>query len=896
MGFRCQDAHGENLKGSTFVPMLVSIPKTAILADSPDQFRHKLRLPRFAKPSYYELRFHPDLISYTFSGVVAITVDILQTTRFLVINVVDLTIDHASIHFKDLAPTEVVFFKDDQIMVLGFGKELPLGEGVLRMNFNGTLNDDLRGFYRSKYEYKGKTANMAVTQLQEVDARRCFPCWDEPAFKAKFKITLQVPSELVALSNMPVSSEIVDRAIKTVHFEESPLMSTYLVAMVVGIFDFVEGVTSQGTKVRVYTEVGKTEQGKFALDIGVKFLDLYNGYFGTPYALPKLDMIGIPDFSNMGMENYGLITFQVLDLLFDESSSTPAKQHEIANTVAHELAHQWFGNLVTMEWWTHAWLNEGFATWMSYHAVDYFFPQWNVWMEFLESTISTLRLDSLAGSHPIEVEIHHTSEIGGIFDDIIYIKGASIVGMLQSYLGAERFQKALASYIKKYAYSNANTEDLWAVLEAETGEPWKNLMSAWMKKPGYPVINVKQDGNEIQLEQAQFLLNGSSGSGLWDVPITLSCASSTKIFLLTEKYYKLDLCGKSEKEGSFSIKLNMNKTGFYHVKYDRELSAKLQNALEANMFSSMEKIGILENARMLSMARKDSLASLLYILYACRKEASYSVLTHIDDITSTIAQIFTDAMPKLVGDIKQLFIKVLIAPAEKLGWDPINGEADQDVSLRYILLVDLVKLGHDKTINEGVRRFNILTRDHNTSILSPDIRTVAYLSMMQTASSTNRSGYDDLRRFYRDSADREEKLRILGVLSYCSDKDIVLESLDLIFTNEVPNKDAIHLLEFISIDTREAAWSWLKENWDHILKVVPEKDLLWCIVNNIVPLFTSNDKAEEISKFFTNCTDPALQSALKRNLKMVNINMRWIEGIRTEPGLAQAVHALLHKT
>ncbi|KAM0844185.1 hypothetical protein ACQ4PT_057212 [Festuca glaucescens] len=815
MGFHCPDARideqGENLKGSTFVPMLVSMPKTDIIADSPDQFRQKLRLPRFAKPSYYELRFHPDLVSYTFSGVVAITVDILQTTRFLVINVVDLTIDHASIHFKDLAPTEVVFFKDDQIMVLGFGKELPLGEGVLRVNFNGTLNDDLRGFYRSKYEYKGKTANMAVTQLQAVNARRCFPYWDEPAFKAKFKITLQVPSELVALSNMPVSSEIVDGAIKTVHFEESPLMSTYLVAMVVGIFDLVEGVTSQGTKVHVYTEVGKSEQGKFALDVGVKFLDLYNGYFGTPYALPKLDMIGIPDFSNMGMENYGLVTFQVLDLLFDGSSSTPAKQHEIANTVAHELAHQWFGNLVTMEWWTHAWLNEGFATWMSYHAVDYFFPQWNVWMEFLESTISTLRLDSLAGSHPIEVEIHHTSEIGGIFDDIIYIKGASIVGMLQSYLGADPFQKALASYIKKYAHSNANTEDLWAVLEAETGRG-----------------------------------RNPTGTG--------------PFFIKWILWIWLVGC-------------------FYHVKYDRELSAKLQNALEANMFSSMEKIGILENARMLSMARKDSLASLLYILYACRKEADYSVLTHIDDITSTIAQIFTDAMPKLVGDIKQLFIKVLIAPAEKLGWDPINGEDDQDVGLRKILLVDLVELGHDKTINEGVRHFNILTRDHNTSILSPDTRTAAYLSMMQTASSTNRSGYDDLRRLYRDSADREEKLRILAfymipsVLSYCSDKDIVLESLDLIFTNEVPNKDAIHLLEFISIDTRETAWSWLKENWDHILKVVPEKDLLWCIVNNIVPL-----------------------SALKGNLKMVNINMRWIEGIRTEPGLAQAVHALLHKT
>ncbi|XBH59958.1 hypothetical protein VPH35_114615 [Triticum aestivum] len=395
-------AHGLNLKVPSRVSKLVSGPLPAIKTDSPDQFRSKLRLPHFAKPSHYELHFRPNLVSYTFSGVVAVNVTVITPTRFLVLNVVELMVDPASIKFKCLVPTEVVFFKDDEIMVIGFQKELPIGDGVLRMHFNGTLNDETRGFFKS-VKYKGKIANMAATNFRPVDARRCFPCWDEPAFKAKFKITLEVPSELVALSNMPVSSEIVVGPIKIVEFEESPLMSTYLVAMVVGIFEFVEHVTSHGTRVRVYIEVGKSEQGKFALDVGVKSLDFYNDYFGTPYALSKLDMIGISNFSWKGMENYGLVTFEIQDLLFNQISSTSTKQHQIAVTVAHELAHQWCGNLVTMEWWNYLWLSEGLATWMAYQAVDSIFPQWNILMEFLDSTISTLKLDSITGSHSIEV-------------------------------------------------------------------------------------------------------------------------------------------------------------------------------------------------------------------------------------------------------------------------------------------------------------------------------------------------------------------------------------------------------------------------------------------------------------------------------------------------------------
>uniref|UniRef100_A0A453KP92 Aminopeptidase n=1 Tax=Aegilops tauschii subsp. strangulata TaxID=200361 RepID=A0A453KP92_AEGTS len=721
----------------------------------------------------------------------------------------------------------------------------------------------------------------------------------EPAFKAKFKLTLEVPSELVALSNMPVGNATFAGPIKTVRYLESPPMSTYLVAIVVGLFEYVEGMTTKGTRVRVYTQIGKSNQGKFALDVGVKSLNLYKDYFDTPFPLPKLDMVAIPDFAAGAMENYGLVTYREVALLFDDKSSSASSRQSVAITVAHELAHQWFGNLVTMEWWTHLWLNEGFATWVSHLAVDSFFPQWNIWTQFLDSTTTALRLDSLEASHPIEVEIHHASEVDQIFDAISYDKGASVIRMLQSYLGAERFQKAMASYMKKYAFSNAKTEDLWAVLEKETGEPVKDLMTTWTKQKGYPVINAKIKGDDIEIEQAQFLLDGSSGSGMWIVPITSGCGAydTQKKFLLKLKRDKMVIgsqCGDRKKGGNFWTKLNINGTGFYRVKYDDELAAALQNALETKKLSLMDKIGTVDDLYALSIARQQTFASLLRLLYGYRGEADYSVLSHINTVTTSIAKISADATPALAGDIKQLLIKILLSPAEKLGWDPKKGESHLDVMLRPLLLTALVQLGHGKTINEGVRRFNIFTRDRGTSLLPPDTRKAAYLAVMQNVSSSNRSGYDALRKIYKESAEGEERLQVLGILSSCRDKGIVLESLNLIFTSEVRNQDAYILLRGIQPEAREISWNWLKENWELISKTFAGS-LITDFVETIVPLFTSNEKAAEISKFFATRTKPGFERTLKQSLENVRISARWAEGIRSEPGLAQTVRELLAK-
>ncbi|KAF7051968.1 hypothetical protein CFC21_060140 [Triticum aestivum] len=866
------------------------------MAESPEQFRGQSRLPRFAEPLRYDLVLRPDLAACTFSGSASAAVAVSSPTRFLVLNAAELAVDRSSIRFQDWAPTEVAQFEEDEILVLGFDRELPLGEGVLAMDFTGTLNDQMRGFYRSKYEYNGEARNMAVTQFEAADARRCFPCWDEPAFKAKFKITLEVPAELVALSNMPVVKETVCGPLKTVYYEESPLMSTYLVAIVVGLFDYIESSTLEGTKVRVYTQVGKTSQGKFALDVGVKSLDLFKDYFATPYPLPKLDMIAIPDFAAGAMENYGLVTYRESALLYDEQLSSASNKQQVAITVAHELAHQWFGNLVTMEWWTHLWLNEGFASWVSYLAVESIFPEWNNWTQFLDETTSGLRLDALAESHPIEVDVNHASEIDAIFDSISYDKGASVIRMLQSYLGAERFQKALASYIKKYAYSNAKTEDLWAVLEEETGEPVKDLMTTWTKQQGYPVIYAKLNGQDLELEQAQFLSDGSSGPGMWIVPMTACCGSYdlNKKFLLKGKTDTMHIkdFAASQSGQNFWIKLNIDQTGFYRVKYDDELAAGLENAIKAKKLSLMDMIGIVEDSYALSVACKQTLTSLLRLLNAYRHESDYTVLSHVTSVCLSVNKISTDANPDLSSDIKQLLIKLLLLAA-KVGWDPKDGESHLDVMLRSLLLIALVKLGHDETIKEGIRRFHIFLEDRKTPLLPPDNRKAAYLAVMRTVSTSNRTGYDVLLKIYKETSEAQEKSRILGSLSSCPDKDIVVEALNLMLTDEVRNQDAFYVLGGISLEGREAAWAWLKDNWDHVVKTWPSSSLISDFVNSTVSPFTSEEKAAEVSEFFATRVKPSFERALKQSLERVRISARWIDSIKSEPSLAQTVQQLL---
>ncbi|KAM7510802.1 hypothetical protein LguiB_009677 [Lonicera macranthoides] len=582
--------------------------------------------------------------------------------------------------------------------------------------------------------------------------------------------------------------------------------------------------------------------------------------------------------------------------------SAAANKQRVAIVVAHELAHQWFGNLVTMEWWTHLWLNEGFATWVSYLATDILFPEWTIWTQFLDQITEGLRLDGLAESHPIEVEINYAGEIDEIFDAISYKKGASVIRMLQSYLGPECFQRGLASYIKRFACSNARTKDLWTVLEEESGEPVNKLMNSWTKQKGYPVVSAKLRDQKLELEQSQFLVSGSHGDGQWIVPITLCCGSydARRNFLLQTKSEALNIkeylgCSISEDRLSDKnrstcawIKLNVDQTGFYRVKYDEDLLTRLQCAIECKGLSATDRYAVLEDSYALCMACEQSMTSLLSLMGAYKEELDYTVLSNLINISYKVEKIVADAAPELLDGVKLFLINLFQYPATRLGWDPRQGESHLDSMLRGEILTALALFGHDVTINEARRRFNAFLDDRNTPLLPPDLRRATYAAVMQNVSTSKRVGYESLLGVYRETDLSQEKTRILGSLASCPDPNSILEVLNFLLSSEVRKQDAVFGLA-VSAEGREIAWKWLKDNWDHIFKTWGSGHLITRFVRSIVSPFSSERKLKEVEEFFATRTKPSFARTLKQSIEWVHINANWVRSIQKEKDLAAAV-------
>ncbi|KAG8380091.1 hypothetical protein BUALT_Bualt07G0157600 [Buddleja alternifolia] len=855
-----------------------------------EHFKGQPKLPQFAVPKRYDLTLKLNLSASTFSGSLRIDVSINGPTKYLILNALELAIHQASFtnsNNKKYVPSNILVESDDEIVVVVFDEVLDVGYGVLEIEYSGVFNEHLKGLYRCSYLDKGEKKNMVTTQFEAVDARRCFPCWDEPALKATFKITLEnIPSELTTLSNMPISEEKLYGQIKTVHFEESILMSTYLVAIVVGLFDYIEAITNDGIKVRAYCPVGKSEKGKFALNIAVKTLDFFTMYFSMPYPLPKLDMVAVPEFAGGAMENYGLITFRETELLQDELYSAAGNIQRLTIVVAHEVAHHWFGNLVTMEWWTHLWLNEGFATWVSYLVTDKLFPEWKIWNRFLQEMIDGLRMDALLQSHPIEVEIHEARSVLEYFDSISYQKGSSVIRMLQNYLGDEIFQKSLGSYMKKYAFGNAKTDDLWSVLSETSGVKVNRIMDLWTKQKGYPVILVKLKDSTLEFEQTQFLCSDLESDAQWIIPLTLSLCSynKQKKFLLETKLGKLDVNTKNFVE-NWWIKININQAGFYRVKYDENLAARLRNAIANNALSAADEFGILDDTFALCEACLMPFSSLLYLMDTYRKELEYIVLSRLIDVCHSAIKILGDAIPGLVTDFKQFCVGLLISYAEKLGWEATPGESQLNALMREEVLMALASFGHPRTNEEAIKRFQAYVEDINTSLLPVETRKAAYVSVMGNTSNANRNGFHRLLKLYREVDAVQEKARILRCIASCPDPIIVTEVLDFMLSDEVPHQDVVYVLSRISWEGRATAWTWFKTNWELILKKWGTEMLFTHFIRGIITPFCSHEMADEVEAFFVSHPIPSITMNLNQSLEAVRIKARWIEHIMEEQKL-----------
>merc|ERR1719245_2621447 len=544
-------------------------------------------------------------------------------------------------------------------MTVRLPSALPVGRTSMFCAFTGCLNDKMKGFYRSKYTTPaGEERYAATTQFEATDARRCFPCWDEPAIKARFSISLVAPKDRTVHSNMPEESDskegggdadlaemakdTVDDKSRLVSFSESPIMSTYLVAIVVGEFEASETKTKDNITVRCLTPMGKVEQGRFALEASKRALEYYTEFFNVPYPLPKYECIAIADFECGAMENWGLVTYRESCVLVDPANTSSASKQWVAIVVDHEMAHQWFGNLVTMEWWTHLWLNEGFASFMENECTNALFPEFDIWTQFVSGTlIAALELDALENSHPIEVEVGHPAEVDEIFDNISYNKGASVIRMLHNFIGNEAFKQGMKHYLTTHSYQNTQTEDLWASLETASGKPVGKVMTTWTSQMGFPLIRVdsKLDGSTriLTLTQEKFNADGTSTPGaLWNVPIKIMKSNKEVIEVLMEQK---ELIVKLENvQESDWYKVNPDFYGYYRVQYVNENDVKnLKPAFEAKVLNEVDRLSLVDDMFALVQAGKADTVDVLELMKSFKtNETSYVVWSSIMNCLSKL--------------------------------------------------------------------------------------------------------------------------------------------------------------------------------------------------------------------------------------------------------------------
>ncbi|XP_069607811.1 puromycin-sensitive aminopeptidase [Ranitomeya imitator] len=847
------------------------------------------RLPSDVRPVNYGLCLKPDLIDFTFEGKLEAAVEVKNATNQIVMNCADIdiiTASYAPEGDEEIHATGFNYQNEDEKVTLSFPSTLQKGTGMLKIDFVGELNDKMKGFYRSKYSTaSGEVRYAAVTQFEATDARRAFPCWDEPAIKATFDVILIVPKDRVALSNMNLIERKPypdDENLVEVKFARTPVMSTYLVAFVVGEYDFVETRSADGVLVRVYTPVGKAEQGKFALEVAAKTLPFYKDYFNVPYPLPKIDLIAIADFAAGAMENWGLVTYRETALLIDPKNSCSSSRQWVALVVGHELAHQWFGNLVTMEWWTHLWLNEGFASWIEYLCVDHCFPEYDIWTQFVSADYTRAQeLDALDNSHPIEVDVGHPSEVDEIFDAISYSKGASVIRMLHDYIGDEDFRKGMNQYLTKFQEKNAATEDLWESLEQASGKPIADVMSSWTKQMGFPLIYVESEQKDetriLKLSQRKFCASGPHNgeeSPLWMVPISI-CTSespaSAKLRLLMDKpEMTVALEGVTSDQW---VKLNPGTVGFYRTQYSPSMLDNLLPGIRDLSLQPVDRLGLQNDLFSLARAGIISTVEVLKVMEAFVNEPNYTVWSDLScnlGILSTLLS-HTEFHEEIQGFIRDVFSPI----GQRLGWDPKPGEGHLDALLRGLVLGKLGKAGHKPTLEEARRRFKDHVEGKNT--LSADLRSPVYVTVLKHGNATT---LDTMLKLHKQADMQEEKNRIERVLGAIPSPELIHKVLSFSLSEEVRPQDTVSVIGGVagaSKQGRKSAWTFVKENWEELYNRYQGGFLISRLIKLSVDGFASDKMAAEVKTFFDAHPAPSAERTVQQCCENILLNAAWLK-------------------
>jgi tricorn protease interacting factor F2/3 len=821
-------------------------------------------------PVHYDIEFEPDFKKFTFRGREKVSVKITRSTSKIILHAAELEIKQCKIEWngKEIKP-EIFLNSKTEELTLSFPKKIS-GTAILSFDFIGQLNDKLVGFYRSKYKYKGKEKHLATTQFEAADARRAFPCWDEPEAKATFDVSLLVDNNHTAISNMPVLSR-KKRGKKTLYkFGTTPIMSTYLLYLAVGEFESISSKSGK-TLIRVITTQGKKHQGELSLKFTKQFLSYFEKYFKIAYPLPKLDMIAIPDFASGAMENWGAITFRETILLYDpKTSSTETKQH-IAEVIAHEIAHQWFGNLVTMKWWNDLWLNESFATFMATKAVDTLYPEWDFWDQFLISEMTGgLSLDSLKSSHPIDVPVKSPSDVRQIFDEISYNKGGCVLMMLENFIGEDNFRKGLHGYLKKHEYANATTEDLWNSLGSISRQPVRQMMNTWVRQIGYPVIETEVKDSKLRLSQKRFLLesSGKIKKGKWIIPLSVRMGNKVVTKLM---------------KGPISIsynedwfKVNDGQKGFFRVKYDQTSLNALGRLIEEKSISNVDRWSIHHDLYALCISDQISFRDYLEFVRHYENEDDYVVLS---DIIGSLNFLYTIlSKEEFWQEIKEFNLDFFNKIFERLGWDTVKGEKSTTTLLRGQVISSLGRLEDEKIIAEAKSRFSNLLK---TGQLNPDLRGPVYSIIAWSGDST---AYQKILGLYRKAPTQEEMVRLLSSLANFQDKKLLTKTLSFTLSKEVRTQNLFQPISRMVTNPygKELVWPWIKQNWKGIVSRFGVGNPLLNRIVGSVSIETDLEKEKEIKRFFTRHHVPGTEMKLAQTLERIRIHARFIQNVRKE--------------
>lgn len=840
------------------------------------------RLPVSVIPGRYQIRLTPDLTTWTFDGEENIAVQIHEPTSEIIVNAAELQIHAASVSCagSDNHTATVSLDADNEQARFSFAEVLGCGSWELQIRFSGILNDKLHGFYRSSYkDAQGQDKPLASTQFESTDARRAFPCWDEPAFKAVFQVTLVVDRHLTAISNASVVREtaLPDTRKKEVVFADSMKMSTYLVAFIVGEFEGTAPVMASNAPLRVWAVPGKGRLARFAIDIGKASLDHFSSYYDIPYPGDKLDLIAIPDFASGAMENLGAITFRETALLVDEQKATRAELERVADVVAHENAHMWFGDLVTMKWWNGLWLNEAFATFMEMLAVDAWKPEWRRWDSFTVSRAAAMQVDGLKSTRPIEFPVEKPEEAAGMFDVLTYEKGASVLRMLEQYLGAERFRDGIRLYLQRHKYANAETTDLWDALEDSTKQPVRALMDTWIFQAGHPLITVNKIPNGIVLSQQifRYLMDSATLERKWHVPIFVRVNTQNgpveSTLLLTDRETRMTL-----PEGTESVVVNAGGHGYYRVRYDHDLMTALKEKLHADL-SPVERFSLVNDTWATTLAGYTSLANYLELVDLLRGESDLNVWTTVVGSLHHLNRVLDDAQCET---LRRRVRPLLAGAVERLGWAPVAGETELQSQLRGDLITALGTLAEDGDCqNQARQRFSQYENDANSvdrNVIPALVGIVAHTG-----------GADEYEKFYakfKHAQTPQEETRYLFSLAAFRRAELIERTLQLTVNGEVRTQNSPYLMRGILLnkEARARAWSFMKSHWDEMLQHYPD-NAIPRMCEGIIGLVTPELEAD-VKAFFT--AHPVKQGAKQMDQHMERLRVavlckvRWKDLLR----------------